>query len=162
MHFSSCILWLNISSELLTCRWQCCTTAPVATSTSPSRTLLMTRACWFTAPSLWGETGSQNSLSLFVINPFFNTSRATETSEWRCWQQEQEVSPGCGTECFCLSNRSSVAPRVAVQTESGSRSDRRGCTLSQQREQSTHEDLKGDETCRTYDITASSEPIRVE
>lgn len=32
---------LPSSSKLLTFRWQCCTTAPVATATSPSRTLLM-------------------------------------------------------------------------------------------------------------------------
>lgn len=53
-------------------------------------------------------------------------------------RQEQEVSPGCETECLYPSNHSSDAPHAAFQTESGSHSDRRGRTLSETERQEVH------------------------
>lgn len=47
--------FLSPAVNFLTFRWQCCTTAPVATAMSPSRTLLMTLAPWWTPLSFYGD-----------------------------------------------------------------------------------------------------------
>lgn len=76
--------WKHISMShdqavnLLTLRWQCCTTAPAATATSPSRTLLMTLASWWTPPSFYGDVKA-------VVEPWWTRADRRD-------QQGQEVS----------------------------------------------------------------------